>query len=60
MKLGRNQTAFAILATLGLGTFVVACGAEPTGSAEDTAAARAGSSIDSFNETDTLGMGAVR
>jgi hypothetical protein len=53
MKLGRNQTAFAILATLGLGAFVVACGAEPTGSAEDTAAARAGSSIDSFNETDT-------
>ena len=53
MKFGRNQTAVAILATLGLGTFVAACGAEPTGSAEDTAAARAGSSIDSFNGTDT-------
>lgn len=53
MKSGRNQTAIAILATLGFGAFVAACGAEPSGSAEDTAAAHAGSSIDSFNETDT-------
>ncbi|HVT08721.1 MAG TPA: CIA30 family protein [Polyangia bacterium] len=53
MKFGPNQTAVALLATLGLGAFVAACGAEPTGAAEDTAAARAGSSIDSFNETDT-------
>ncbi len=53
MKFGPNQTAVALLATLGLGALVAACGAEPTGAAEDTAAARAGSSIDSFNETDT-------
>lgn len=49
MKRGRNQTAVALLATLGLGAFAAACGTEPGSSAEDTAAARAGSSIDSFN-----------
>jgi hypothetical protein len=57
MKFGPNQTAVALVATLGLGALVAACGAEPTGSAEDTAAARAGSSIDSFNETDTSAWG---
>lgn len=49
MKTGPNQTVVALIAILGLGSFAAACGTEPSGSAEDTAAARAGSSIDSFN-----------
>ncbi len=53
MKRGRNQTVVALLATLGLGAFAAACGTEPGSSAQETAAARSGSSIDSFNQTDT-------
>lgn len=41
-----------VLATLGFGALLAACGAEPNGSGDDTAAARASNStIDSFDET---------
>ncbi len=53
MKRGRNQTVVALLATLGLGAFAAACGTEPGSSTADTAAARSGSPIDSFNQTNT-------
>jgi hypothetical protein len=52
MSRGRKTTAGTVLATLGFGAMLVACGAQPDGATEDTAAARTGSStIDSFDET---------
>jgi len=53
MKRGPNQTVLALLATLGLGMLAAACGTEPGQATEDEAAATAGSSIDSFDSTDT-------
>jgi hypothetical protein len=53
MKRGPNQTVLALTATLGLATFAAACGTEPGQATEDEAAATAGSSIDSFDSTDT-------